>query len=157
MRHTAILPIFRWLWSSSCQMKHKVFFWLLLNDRLNTRGLLRRKNMVLESYSCDLCILQREETLGHLFLRCNFARACWASIGLLVPRTLTPMQIFRSFKRQLAISFYMEVIILIAWSIWTVRNNWIFNDIDPTVLACISLSTNLPQWFFMQRRFISLV
>ena len=25
-------------WNSTCQNKHKVFFWLLLNDRLSTRG-----------------------------------------------------------------------------------------------------------------------
>ena len=27
-------PAFKWLWKSSCQNKHKVFFWLLLKDRL---------------------------------------------------------------------------------------------------------------------------
>lgn len=36
---------FRWLWNSSCQNKHRVFFWLILQDRLNTRGVLRRRNM----------------------------------------------------------------------------------------------------------------
>jgi hypothetical protein len=33
-------PAFRWFWNSSCQPKHKVFFWLLIKNRLNTRGLL---------------------------------------------------------------------------------------------------------------------
>ncbi|KAG2543454.1 hypothetical protein PVAP13_9NG747977 [Panicum virgatum] len=33
--------------------------------------------MVLESVTCDLCILQRTETDVHLILRCNFANACW--------------------------------------------------------------------------------
>jgi hypothetical protein len=47
----------------SCQQKHKVFLWLLRQDRLNTRGLLKRKNMLLESYTCELCLLQREEIL----------------------------------------------------------------------------------------------
>jgi hypothetical protein len=44
-------PTIKWLWASSCQLKHKVFFWLLHNNRLSTRGLLRRKNMYLESYT----------------------------------------------------------------------------------------------------------
>jgi hypothetical protein len=52
-------------------------FWLLLQDRLNTRGLLRRKNMYLDSYVCELCIRQREEILWHLFFRCPFAKNCW--------------------------------------------------------------------------------
>lgn len=36
-------PAFKWLWNSYCQPKRKFFFWLLLNDRLSTRELLRRK------------------------------------------------------------------------------------------------------------------
>jgi hypothetical protein len=30
----------------------------------------------------------------------------------------------------------MEIIILMAWSIWTTRNDWIFNNIDPSVENC---------------------
>jgi hypothetical protein len=33
-------PHFSWVWSSSCQAKHKFFFWFLLLDRLNTRNML---------------------------------------------------------------------------------------------------------------------
>jgi hypothetical protein len=62
-------PIFTWLWKSKCQPKHKVFFWLLLKDRLNTRALLRQRSMPLDSYTCDNCILQVEETVLHLFFQ----------------------------------------------------------------------------------------
>jgi hypothetical protein len=40
-------------------MKHKVFFWLLLKDRLSTRDLLQRQHLVLGSYTCDLCIRRK--------------------------------------------------------------------------------------------------
>jgi hypothetical protein len=46
---------FRWIWDSKCQGKHRIFFWLLLNDRLNTRNLLRRKKFDLPSVK--LCSL----------------------------------------------------------------------------------------------------
>jgi hypothetical protein len=36
-------PSFKWIWASSCQLKDKVFYWLLLKNRLNTRGLLRKE------------------------------------------------------------------------------------------------------------------
>jgi hypothetical protein len=62
------VPLFSWIWKSSCQAKHKFFFWLLLNDRLNTRNLLGRKKMVLQSYNCATLECNREETLQHLFL-----------------------------------------------------------------------------------------
>lgn len=129
-------PIFSWLWKSRCQMKHKVFFWLLLKDRLSTRDLSQRKRMTLESYTCDLCILQKRETVSHLFLRCNFVKACWQSIGVSVITTRSPQSIFRQIKDRLAVPFYMEIMILMAWSIWTVRNDWLFKGIDPTVQQC---------------------
>ena len=69
-------PLFRGLWKSSCQYKHKVFFWLLLRDRLSTREILRRRNMHLPSYDCACCTLDVEETLSHLFLTCSFAQVC---------------------------------------------------------------------------------
>jgi hypothetical protein len=78
--------IFSWLWKIKCQPKHKVFFWLLLKDRLNTRSFLRHRSMPQDSYTCDNCILQLEETALHLFFRCNFARRCWLLIGITPPK-----------------------------------------------------------------------
>jgi hypothetical protein len=60
----------------------------LLNNRLNTTGLLRRENMYLDSYTCELCRLQREGALRHLFLKCSFAKKCWLKVGVLVPTWL---------------------------------------------------------------------
>jgi hypothetical protein len=70
-------------------MKHKVFFWLIMKDRLNSR-VLKRKAMQLDDYTCEMCIWQREETIYRLFLSCNFARACWDSIDLFGPITTNP-------------------------------------------------------------------
>lgn len=58
---------------------HTVFLWLVLKDRINTRYMLRRKGMHLDSFVYELCILQRLETRVHLMI-CNFAKAYWASI-----------------------------------------------------------------------------
>jgi hypothetical protein len=58
---------YKWLWKSSVQKRHKVFFWLLLKDRLSTRNILRRRNKALPSYECVLCNLHVEETLEHFF------------------------------------------------------------------------------------------
>ena len=99
--HRPVHPIFQWIWSSRCQMKHKVFFWLLLQDRLSTRVLLRRRTLELDNYSCDHCILQKLETVTHLFLRCNFAKACWASIGAAVRTSRPLLGIFRLLKEKL--------------------------------------------------------
>jgi hypothetical protein len=55
------------IWESKCIPKIKFFAWLLLNDRINTRNMLRRRRKVLEEgYNCVMCQYSVEETV-HLF------------------------------------------------------------------------------------------
>jgi len=111
-----------------------VFFWLVLKDRISTRELLRRKNMNLEDYSCVLCNSRMEETLMHLLLQCPFATQCWAWINVQVPNDLEAFQVLQSFRNQLSVSFFMEIIILMCWVIWKARNDLIFRKINPLIL-----------------------
>jgi hypothetical protein len=78
---SAPLP-FQWIWKSRCQGKHKVFFLLLLNDQLNTQNLLRRKRFHLQSTTCVMCSRNVEETMHHLFFKCEFAQMCWTALSL---------------------------------------------------------------------------
>jgi hypothetical protein len=48
------------------------------------------------------------------------------------------LQILRKIKERLAVSFFMEIIILMPWSIWTTRIDGLFNGKDPTVEDCLS-------------------
>lgn len=98
------------IWSLRCQIKHKVFFQLLVKDRLSTIDLLRRKHMILESYSCELCLQQRLETVSHLVLRCNFTEACWNSIWIFVFTSRLLLHIINLIKQKLQVPFFMEVI-----------------------------------------------
>jgi hypothetical protein len=120
--------IFSILWKSSCQAKHKFFFWLLLHDRLNTRNLLRRKNFVLQSYQCVLQSCSEEETLVHLFWVCPFAKNCWDFICPQRDRGLSILEALEDMRFKMKLPFAMEVLILSAWGIWIVRNNKIFKD-----------------------------
>lgn len=64
-------------------MKIKVFGWLLLSDRLNTRNMLKRRHYNIgNDYDCILCGLHIEETLEHLFFECQFSTECWSSLGI---------------------------------------------------------------------------
>jgi hypothetical protein len=136
MGHIQVHHIFKSLWKNKCQPKHKVFYWLWLKNRLDTRNMLRRKNMTLESYTCENCIWQKEETLYHLFLRCNFAKACWNSIGLTPPRIANPKEASANLKQQLNVLFSIEIVILMTWSIWKCRNAWLFQNTDLTMQQC---------------------
>jgi hypothetical protein len=112
--HMPTHPMFTHLWSSKCQSKHKVFFWLLLHDKHNARDRLRRMHMALESYICENCILHKVESVYHIFLICNFVVRCWESIGIVTPRILCPQRAVNHLTRQLRHNCSLEIIVLMA-------------------------------------------
>lgn len=124
-------PTFKWLWNSSCLPKRKVFFWLLLHDRLSTREILRRRNMELPSYNCVLCHLNAEESLHHLFLDCPYAMSFWNMLGL---AHLIQMDIFdtlNQFRGQI-----QTLCIAMFWAIWSVRNDAISRNQQHSLQTC---------------------
>jgi hypothetical protein len=42
--HIQVIGLYRWIWKSSCIMKHMFFAWHLISDRLNTRDMLKRRH-----------------------------------------------------------------------------------------------------------------
>jgi hypothetical protein len=54
--------------------------------------------MHIESYDSELCLLQTEEKIRHLFLRCSFAKNCWVRIGVVVPWWLRSERAVRRIK-----------------------------------------------------------
>jgi hypothetical protein len=71
---------FKWIWRSACLPKHRFFFWLLIQDRLNNEDLTSRKNFHVTSKSCVLCDDNTDETLLHLFFSCDFNQTFWWKI-----------------------------------------------------------------------------
>ena len=126
-------PHFSWVWASSCQNKHKFFFWLLLLDRLNTRNLLKRKQFILPDYNCVTSNCYLEESVNHLFWECPFANKCWDHIYRNRTANLTGLEAISDIKEKLHLPFAMEIIIMTTWGIWICRNEKIFNDNRPTI------------------------
>jgi hypothetical protein len=127
-------PCFSWLWKASAQKKTQGLLLAASKDRLSTRNILRRKNRALPSYDCVLCQLQLEETLEHLLLCCPFASNCWNLLQLTIPAG-EPFQVLQSVKTRLNVSFFMDVIIIMSWTIWMARNCFIFRGSYPTLQA----------------------
>ena len=115
------------------QNKHKVFAWLILKDRLSTTELLRRKNMELHDYNCVLCNQITEESVFHLLIGCPFATACWNWLGLQINHQGDLLHWLESFRGQLHVPFFMEIIILMCWTIWQMRTGLIFNNRPPSL------------------------
>jgi hypothetical protein len=72
--HIQVPSVYKWLWKSSCIMQTKVFVWLLLLDRLNTRDMLQRRHWwVTDDAHYELCTLRIYEDTSHMFYECNFS------------------------------------------------------------------------------------
>jgi hypothetical protein len=74
---------FNAIWKSKTIPKLKVFIWLLIMNRLNTRDLMIRKHWHLDSGpECVLCTGGDTETRDHLFFHCDFSRQCWLFLNI---------------------------------------------------------------------------
>ena len=117
-----------------CQSKHKVFFWLVLNNRMSTRNMLRRR-MHLDDYHCVLCQQSSEETLMHLLFYCPFAKDCWGPGIFSLQNSSLRLRSFKIGTLQ-NVSFALDIFILICWATWTMRNDVIFRNKNPSVEDC---------------------
>jgi hypothetical protein len=73
--------------------------------------------------------------LAHLFWSCPFAQQCWAFVCPQVTNQHSVLEAFYVIKDSLNLPYAVEIIILAAWSIWTIRNRKIFEDQNPSFSA----------------------
>jgi hypothetical protein len=137
--HKEIQPSkpFLWIWSFTCCNKLRVFSWLLLMDRLNTRNMLKRKRYKLEgnNYNCVMCPAQREENAFHLFFSCPFTLECWKMIGIQWQMGVPFFQMMELARHNFNHTFFMEVFIIATWHIWKQRNNLIFENCQASITS----------------------
>ena len=126
--HIVVPKVFSWIWRSCCIMKSKVFAWLLLTDRLNTKDLLKRRNWnVTEDYCCVLCRARVYEDKIHLFFNCTFSSRIWNYLQIEWPVHGNRQAVMAGARRRFGHHFFMEVVIIACWHIWLLRNDVIFN------------------------------
>lgn len=131
-----------WIWKSKCMPRVKLFAWLLLVDRLNTRNVLRRrKKHVQEGYNCVMCQEHVEETATHLFFECP-STARWYKLNIQWEVQADIFQTILLQRPTLNSSYYMEIIMLAAWSIWKERNALIFSNKPPSISAWMAIFTS---------------
>ena len=97
-----------------------------IKDRLNTRNLLRRKNVYLDDYTCVLCSNGLEETSFHLFFECSFSVDCW-SINIQWNLNLQPLDMVITTRNAFGKLTFRELVITACWIIWEKRNGIIFD------------------------------
>jgi hypothetical protein len=125
-----------YIWKSRCTMKHKMFAWLMLVDRINTRDMLRRRHFNIGAiYSCLTCDSGRDETRNHLFFDCDFSSECWAIVGIHWDTGLLIEPMIEKAKERWSGHLFVEAVILVAWNVWKVRNRALFDGVQPEILT----------------------
>jgi hypothetical protein len=127
------------IWKSRAPPTTKVFAWLAAKNRCWTADRLQRRQMP-HPAACPLCD-QEPETINHLILGCVFARQVWARIiGNWGQMVWMPTQEAKLVDWWTEINPPKEarkevwtVITLVAWTIWTHRNDIVFNGVTPSV------------------------
>ena len=123
-------PIFKWIWKCSCTLKFKVFGWLLLMDRLNTRDMMQRRHWIIQDDTCVLCHLASHEDRAHLFFACNFSQRIWNYLGISwnPQPDQTTFDMASDARRDFGHPFFSEVVFIATWNIWIQRNGKIFRN-----------------------------
>lgn len=70
-------------WNRWVPLKICVFMWKFFHDRLPTLPNLKRRKLVHQDITatCKLCDESVDESLGHLFFNCCFAKIIWKCLG----------------------------------------------------------------------------
>ena len=109
-------------------------------------GIFWEGNICIFSHMIVFCATRpHEEMVEHLFLHCSFARDCWNLVASFLALQLC-QRLLESGRYSSAycsstfgnpwefqntawcIFLHMEIIVLMCWSVWTVRNNLIFRN-----------------------------
>jgi hypothetical protein len=125
--HTRFLR--KYLWKIKIPLKIKIFMWFLSNKVLLTKdNLIKRK----WTGNQNCCFCDNNETIDHLFLSCPFAKLIWRMVyfayNIPPPANITNMfgnwlnGVKKNDKEHIRIG-----ISAICWSIWTSRNDIVFN------------------------------
>ena len=129
--------IFKVLWKSATPSKVIAFSFALLLDRIPTRSNLLMRNVLPSGgpVTCVWCNVE-VETSNHVFLHCEAVKVVWIKICLWLELSFISLSNLFShiegwrnggnsnkLKR-----VYLLIWNAVIWSIWTERNNRIFND-----------------------------
>jgi hypothetical protein len=127
---------FKKLWKSKCLNKQKVFVWLFLVDRLNTRDMVERRHWKLDSgVNCAMCAHSHRETHDHLFFNCDFALKCWRNLRIQWSSAHGPDIMFERAKQSFQGQNFFEIATCALWGIWKQRNRLFFEKKIPSLQA----------------------
>jgi hypothetical protein len=128
------------LWTWDCPLKVKLFFWLVVENKVLTWENLQKKGWKGPG-KCYLC-RDKGETSNHIFVTCSFTITVWEEVKKLLKfnhgwagtSVIECMQNWYSQNQN-----YPFLPALICWNIWLDRNKSIFEDRPPSLQRIVYL------------------
>ncbi|XP_058215313.1 uncharacterized protein LOC131326521 [Rhododendron vialii] len=144
------------LWRNLSPPKVEIFSWLAVQGRIATMSVLFHRNLITEIQQalCPLCS-DVVETPLHLLLHCRILWEVWSSIlewwniQWVCPSSLAELASwwFENEFRNLEKSIWEVCFFAILWSIWIVRNGYVFNNISTQAWEVVDLiKTRVAMW-----------
>ncbi|XP_058185686.1 uncharacterized protein LOC131302911 [Rhododendron vialii] len=130
-------PVIDALWKNLSPPKVEIFAWMAIQSKVATRSILLGRNLILEGEStrCPFCSLHLE-TPQHLFLHCHFSWDVWSQIlDWWHVQWVCPASLEAHFRwwvdnrfRKLEKKLWEATFFATLWSLWLVRNEYVFNN-----------------------------
>ncbi|XP_022003858.1 uncharacterized protein LOC110901312 [Helianthus annuus] len=157
-----------WIWKPAANLwllggRHQIcsvgiVSWRALSERLPTKSALVARNVDVGSIGYPLCN-EHPESSDHLFVACQFSQAIWLVIAQwckippLITFSLKDVLDIRSAvsgskRKKKLINAIFQVVI---WSIWRLRNEVIFRQVDPNMSRVIEESKSMSYLWIKNR------
>ena len=108
----------------------------MIQDRVNTRDLLTRKKIHVETTSFVLCDDSVLETMPHLFFSCKFSMEFWNKLGESWDIELQFNDMIMDAKNRSGNNFFKIAMMAGCWSLWNHRNKIIFDNEQRSMNTC---------------------
>uniref|UniRef100_A0A803PL05 Reverse transcriptase domain-containing protein n=1 Tax=Cannabis sativa TaxID=3483 RepID=A0A803PL05_CANSA len=138
-------------WKIKAPPKVLHFGWRAISGSLPTRTQLQTKHVYV-SNSCPVCNIA-EESIIHILVLCSFANSCWnrSAIDITPTTTATFRDWYDSVTRSSTSSLSADVL-MIAWQIWSVRNDVLWNGkVKTAANIVLEAKSYLNQWLYAQK------
>jgi hypothetical protein len=149
MEDQVLIP-YNFLWKSKLPQKIKIFFWLVVRNKILTKNNMKKRNWngSLECYFCGV-----DESIDHLFFHCPIAKYMWRVIQVALNLRLIPNSISNIYNNWLCkpkdktANLVLFGCGALFWAIWRTRNDWCFGNkhlLDPSniiFLCCFWLDS----------------
>lgn len=127
------------IWKWNLLSKLKTFLWLVMRNKILSWDNLQKRDFQGPNI-CVLCIGEGK-SIDNLFLRCRAAKTLWPNVVAVLGIKIS--EHFDSFGDCLLFWYsnrkiFFSIPIFIAWKLWGLRNNLIFENIMPNLVLATS-------------------